>query len=238
MQDWFYVKVDLSQREDITGVIPHPIWSHFGIRRLVITLGNDVQACQAAFNTVCTYIGTRDLVQEHIAYTVWPLANGWEMPKEAIAGSSQNGLVYLKYTFRYMSQFDEPNDDWLDVIEATSDELLGAYSKAGDEAMTTAFGAWGKKRLNRVFDVIGYVYPDYYYPSRKQGKKRKAATSAISSVSRSKKVKVLTRRPRRIETAGVPKLSEGAAPITEPGRSMPVEARTNLTEEPKLEKTT
>jgi hypothetical protein len=104
--------------------------------------------------------------------------------------------------------------------------------------MTTAFGARGKKRLNRVFDVIGFVYPDYCYPTRKQGKKRKAATSATSSVSRSKKVKVLTRRPMRIEAADVPKLSEGVAPATEPGRSMPVKARTNLTEEPKLEKTT
>jgi hypothetical protein len=159
------------------------------------------------------------------------------MPKKATAGSSQNGLVYLKYTFRYRSQFDEPNDDWLDAIEATSDELLGAYSKAEDEAMTTAFSARGKKRLNRVFDVIGYVYPDYCYPSRKQGKKRKAATSATSSVSRSKKVKVLTHRPRRIETDDVPKLIEGAAPITKLSRSMLVKARTNVTEEPKLEKT-
>jgi hypothetical protein len=53
-----------------------------------------------AFNTICTYIGTRDLVQEHIAYRVWPLRSGWEMPKEATAGSSQGGLVYLKYTER------------------------------------------------------------------------------------------------------------------------------------------
>jgi hypothetical protein len=30
-------------------------------------------------------------------------------------------------------------------IEATSDETLGAYSKAEDEAMTTAFGGRGKK---------------------------------------------------------------------------------------------
>jgi hypothetical protein len=146
-----------------------------------------VQACQTAFNMVCTYIGTRDLVQEHIAYRVWPLASGWEMLKEAAAGSSKNGLVYLKYTFRYRSQFDEPNYDWLDAIEASSDELLGAYSKAEDEAMTTAFGAQGKKRLNRVFDVIGFVYLDYCYPSRKQGKKRKATTSATSSVSRTEK---------------------------------------------------
>jgi hypothetical protein len=86
-----------------------------------------------------------------------------------------------------MSQFDEPNDDLLDAIEATSDELLGAYSKAEDDAMTTAFGAQGKKRLNRVFDVIGFVYPDYYYPSCKQEKKRKIATSTTSSASKSKK---------------------------------------------------
>jgi hypothetical protein len=103
------------------------------------------------------------------------------MPKETAADSSQGGLVYLKYTFRYNNQFDESNDDWLDSIEATSDELLGAYSKDEDDAMTTAFGARGKKRLNRVFDVIGFVYPDYCYPLRKQGKKRKTATLATSS---------------------------------------------------------
>jgi hypothetical protein len=166
------VKNDLSQREDVKGIIQRPIWSRFSIRRLATALGNDIQTCQAAFNKVCTYIGTRDLVQEHIAYRVWPLADGWEMSKETAAGSSQGGLVYLKYTFRYRSQFDELNDDRLNAIEATSDKLLGAYSKAEDEAMTTAFGAHGKKRLNRVFDVIGFVYPDYCYPSRKQGKKR------------------------------------------------------------------
>jgi hypothetical protein len=35
----------------------------------------------------------------------------------------------------------------------------------------------------------------------------------------------------------VPKLSEGVAPMTEPGHPMPVEVRKNPTEEPKLEKT-
>jgi hypothetical protein len=105
------------------------------------------------------------LVQEHIAYKVWPLGSGWEMLKEATAGSSQGGLIYLKYTFKYRIQFDEPNDHWLDAIEATSDELLGAYSRAEDDAMMEAFGGRSKKRLNRVFDVIGFVYPDYCYPS-------------------------------------------------------------------------
>jgi hypothetical protein len=100
-----------------------------------------------AFNTVCTFIGTKDLVQEHIAYRVWHLGSGWKMPKEATAGSSQGGLVYLKYTFRYKDQFDESNDDWLDRIEATSDELLGAYTRAKDDAMTLAFGGQGKNRF-------------------------------------------------------------------------------------------
>jgi hypothetical protein len=132
------------------------------------------------------------------------------MPKEAATGSSQGGLVYLKYTFRFRNKFDEPNDDWLDAIEATSDKLLGAYSRAEDEAMTAAFVARGKKRSNRVFDVIVFVYPDYCYPVQKQGRKRKVAASTSTGASKTKKIKVLTRKPKRIKTTDVPKLIERA----------------------------
>jgi hypothetical protein len=127
------------------------------------------------------------------------------------AWSSQGDLVYLKYTFRYRNQFDEPNDDWLDCIEATGNELLGAYTRAEDDAMTVALGGWGKKRLNRVFDVIGFVYPDYCYPSRKQGKRRKSVASAIASTPKLKKIKVLTHRPKRAEMAEVPKPAKGSS---------------------------
>jgi hypothetical protein len=82
----------------------------------------------------------------------------------------KEGLVRLKYTFRFREKFDEPNDDWLKCIEATSDELLGAYSKAEDNALSAAFERWGKKRLNRVFDAIGFIYPDYRYPLQDRGK--------------------------------------------------------------------
>jgi hypothetical protein len=135
------------------------------------------------------------------------------MPKEAVVGSSQGGLVYLKYTFRYRDQFDEPNDDWLNCVEATSDKLLGAYTRAEDDAMTLAFGGRGKKRLNRVFDVIGFVYPGYCYPSRKLGKKRKDVALAISATPKGKNIKVLTHRPRYIETARVSKLAEGPSSV-------------------------
>jgi hypothetical protein len=66
-----------------------------------------VQACLMAFNMVCTYIGIRILVQEHIAYKVWPLVNDWEMLNENAASSSEGGLVYLRYTNHYKNQFDD-----------------------------------------------------------------------------------------------------------------------------------
>jgi hypothetical protein len=86
------------------------------------------------------------------------------MSKDTAAGSSEGGLVYLRYTYRYRSQFGEPNDDWLEAVEATSDELLGAFTKAEDKAMNTAFSARGKRRLNRVFDVIGFFIMTTAFP--------------------------------------------------------------------------
>jgi hypothetical protein len=94
------------------------------------------------------------------------------MPKDTTAESTEGGLVRLKYTFRFRDRFDESNDDRLKSIEAISDELLGAYSRAKDDALFAAFVGRGKKRLNRVFDAIGFVYLDYHYPLQRQGKKR------------------------------------------------------------------
>jgi hypothetical protein len=87
--------------------------------------------------------------------------------------------------------------------------------------MTLAFGGRGKKRLNRVFDVIGFVYPDYIYPSRKLGKKRKTAASAISVVPNGKNIKVLTHRPRYIETTTMLKLGEGTSSTAEAEQAAP-----------------
>jgi hypothetical protein len=153
------------------------------------------------------------------------------MPKETTTDASEGGLVRLKYTFRFREKFDEPNDDWLKCIEATSDELLGAYSKAKDNALYVAFGGRGKKRLNRVFDAISFVYPDYRYPLRGQGKKRKTATSAspVEPVPKSKKMKVLTHRSRYIEPVVVPEFGEGASSAAETSVTAP---SAQSTEEP------
>jgi hypothetical protein len=111
--------------------------------------------------------------------------------------------------------------------------LLGSYTRAEDDAMSLAFGGRGKRRLNRVFDVIGFVYPDYCYPSRKQGKKRKDVALAISATPKGKKIKVLTHRPRYIETARVPKLAEGTTSAIEPEFPTPTEAKGESAEVPK-----
>ena len=106
-------------------------------------------------------------------------------------------------------------------VENTSDEVLGAYSKSEDNALSAAFGSQKKKRLNRVFDAIRFVYPDYRYPP--WGQKRKGAASGKVAASatpsepapKRKKLKVLTHRPRYIETAIVPEFGGETSSVTE-----------------------
>jgi hypothetical protein len=70
MEESFHVKNDLIKREDIKEIIQRPIWSRFGLRRPRVTIENDAETCQKAFSNVCAFIGTRDIIQEHIAYRV------------------------------------------------------------------------------------------------------------------------------------------------------------------------
>jgi hypothetical protein len=157
------------------------------------------------------------------------------MPKETITNSSEGGLVRLKYTFRFGDKFDEPNDDWLKCIKATSDELLGAYSKTEDNALSAAFGGQNKKRLNMVFDAIGFVYPDYCYPLRGQGVKRKVAASGkvtastITAKPKGKKMKVLTHRSCYIEPAVIPEFGEGTSSAAKTKETFPPTRRTEET---------
>jgi hypothetical protein len=87
-------------------------------------------------------------------------------------------------------------------------------------------------------------------------KKRKTAASAISAVPKGKKIKVLTHRPRYIETAVVPEFGEGTSSATEAKQAAPAvrstegstvvpkvpivgsaEAKDDVAKEPELEKT-
>jgi hypothetical protein len=236
------VKNDLKIREDIKDIIMRPVWQRFGLRRPKVVMDETAEECQRAFGVVCSFIGTRDLMQEHIAFRVWPLADNWEMPKETIKEPDEGGLVRLKYTFKYGDKFVEPDDDWLKSIETVSDELLGVYSKAEDTALSAAFGGRKKKRLNRVFDAIGFVYPDYHYPVRGQKRKNtssvKETTSAAPSepAPKRKRVKVLTHRPRYIELATVPEFAGETSSATEAKETTLLPEIEELAEVPGTEK--
>jgi hypothetical protein len=164
------------------------------------------------------------------------------MPKETISKPEEGGLVRLKYTFRYEGKFIEPDDDWLKCIEATSDELLGSYSKIEDNALSATFRGRKKKRLNRVFDAIGFMYPDYRYPLK--GQKRKSTTSGKGDTSvalseaalKRKRVKVLTHRPRFIEPALVPEFGGETSTATEAKDPTPSQKIDKLTATPKAER--
>jgi hypothetical protein len=192
-----------------------------------VEMNEVAEECQRAFGVVCSFIGTRDLVQEHIAFRVWPLVEKWEMPKETVRKTDEGGLVRLKYTFQYGDKFVEPDDDWLKSIEAISDELLGLYSKAEDTALSAAFGG-RKKRLNRVFDAIGFIYPDYRYPTWGQKRKNTSSAKEAASVAPSesapkrKRVKFLTHRPRYIEPATVPEFAGETSSATEAKEPTPL----------------
>jgi hypothetical protein len=74
--------------------------------------------------------------------------------------------------------------------------------------------------LNRVFDAIGFIYPDYAIP-RESRKKEETATLAIFVVPKGKKIKVLTHRPRYIETTIVPKFGEETSSTAEAEQDTP-----------------
>jgi len=108
--------------------------------------------------------------------------------------------------------------------------------------MSAAFGGRKKKRLNRVFDAIGFVYPDYCYPVRRQKRKNttsakeEAATAPSEPEPERKKIKVLTHRPRYIEPASVPEFtgkSSSATEVKKPTNPATPPAAAEITETPK-----
>jgi hypothetical protein len=75
LKEWFYVKNDLKAREDIKEIIMRPIWQRFGLRKPKVEIDEAAEECRKAFGIVCSFIGTRDLVQEHVVYRIWPVGD-------------------------------------------------------------------------------------------------------------------------------------------------------------------
>jgi hypothetical protein len=126
---------------------------------------------------VSEHICTRDLVQEYLANRVFPMLKEWNMPK--LKGEKKkNELVLLPYHFKFKKHIKEPCQEWLEMIEAMCNEILGNYTKKEDQLMTAAFGTQPKRRLNRVMDALKFEYHDYERLSKgAEGPKRKRIVS-------------------------------------------------------------
>jgi hypothetical protein len=113
----------------------------FGLTRPLcrMTSGSPCQQDVAEFRVVAEQISTRDLVQEYLANRVSPTLSEWSMPKLKET-KKENELVRLPYRFKFEKQFKKPCQEWLEMIEAICNEILGNYTKNKDQLMTAAFG--------------------------------------------------------------------------------------------------
>jgi hypothetical protein len=175
--EWFYVKVDEKKEK----LVQSPLELIFGeIRpRCDMKPKSPCQVALGKFRVIAEHIGTRGLVQEFLAFRVFPTLKEWDMPK--LKGEKkEKKLVRLPYYYKFKKHFKEPCQEWLDMIEVMCNEILGNYSKKEDQLMTAAFGTRPKRRLNLVMDALNFGYPDYERLDRgAEGQKRKRVASVL-----------------------------------------------------------
>jgi hypothetical protein len=176
--EWFYVKVD----EDKEDLVQSPLELIFRETRpqCNMTPGSPSQIALAEFRVIADHIGTRDLVQEFLAFRVFPTLKEWDMLK--LKGEKKKGgFVRLPYHYKFKKHFKVPCQESLDTIEAMCNDILSNYSKKKDQLMTAAFGTRPKRRLNRVMDALNFEYPDYERLDKDaEGQKRKRVASVLN----------------------------------------------------------
>jgi hypothetical protein len=124
--EWFYVKVD----EEKEKLVQNPLELIFGETRphCNMTPKSPSQIALGEFRVIAEHIGTRDLVQEFLAFRVFPTLKEWDMSK--LKGEKKKGeLVRLPYYYKFKKHFKVPCQECLHTIEVMCNEILGNYSK-------------------------------------------------------------------------------------------------------------
>jgi hypothetical protein len=148
----------------------------FGLKWPKCEMSEAAEECYKAFDTVIKRIGSQNLIQEALAYDIYPTWTGWKLPKDVKTKDGE--LVTLAFTFKEQSSYKTPSPGWLRLIEEKCNEIYGNYFTREHEDMSSIFGGQGKLFLNRVMDVIGFEYPYYEDPAINTGtgEKRKWVT--------------------------------------------------------------
>ena len=81
------------------------------------------QTVLAEFRIIAEHIGTRDLVQEFLAFKIFPTMKEWAMPK--LEREKKEGeLVRLPYHYKFKKYFKALCQEWLETIEIMSLKFL------------------------------------------------------------------------------------------------------------------
>jgi hypothetical protein len=72
--------VDLEERKDFNHIVMSPLKVNFGLTRSNCRMSGATQEAFKAFNIVAERIGTQDLIQEFLAYNVFPTQIRWKVP--------------------------------------------------------------------------------------------------------------------------------------------------------------
>jgi hypothetical protein len=204
--EWFYIKADEKKREKLMTMVMGPLTLSFGMARPLchMQLGSPCQLAEVEFRVVAAKVSTRDLVQEFLANRVFTTSSGWGMPKKK-NGSKKDELVWLPYRFKFETEFKEPCQEWLEMIETMCNEILGNYTKKEDQIMTAAFSTRPKRRLNRVMDALNFEYADYErFDKGAKGLKRKRLVSIVNKQA-AKLVKEDEKISKKAKSAPEPK---------------------------------
>jgi hypothetical protein len=183
-KEWFYVEVDFEQREDFKSMPMSPLKISFGLKRPKCEMSEATEECYKAFDTVVKRIGSQDLIQEALAYNIYPIWTGWKLPKDVKTKDGE--LVTLAFSFKEQSLNKAPSPGWLRLIEEKGNEVCGNYFTREHEDLSSIFGGQGKLRLNRVMNAIGFEYSDYEDPGINTGigEKREWVTKIIGKSSK------------------------------------------------------
>jgi hypothetical protein len=128
--DWFYVKADEKKREKLKMLVLSPLSLSFRLTRPLCRMEprSPCRQAVAEFLVVAEQISTRVLVQEYLAYRVFPTLSEWNMSK--LKGTKEKKeLVRLPYKFKFEKQFKGPCQEWLEMIETMCNEILENYTK-------------------------------------------------------------------------------------------------------------
>lgn len=131
------MEVDSKQRKDFKGMPMSPLKISFGLKQLMCELSEAAEECFKAFDVVVKRIGSRDLIQEALAYNIYPTQTGWKLPKEV--KSKDGELITLAFDFKEQSSYKTPSAGWLRLIEEKCNEICRNYLTREHEDMLSIF---------------------------------------------------------------------------------------------------